>query len=310
MKTFINILLVNFIVIAFSSFQAIATKQKENQNQERISIDLEALGAVPLYNAKSQPTMSELMRDCSGSQKSDIVDSIAAQTLRSDALQIRKEKEKEAYITEVRNQNRRFAGIISILVLIFLIIVGFTSAIFRRDATKSISEKSPFSLSRSMLFIWTYGILCSASIIWAITGDLPQWVVSVPLFLGIIGITFVLSVILERLCYSNSMDAKFMNENQFNMAENNSFRPFLIVPKLQYLVISTMHLGLLCAPAWIYFSFQDLSIEIFVIQLISSMIYLGHKAFKLQRVHAILFRKLSSSEHEPIQATSKSLHVQ
>ena len=296
MKTLINILLANFIIISFSSIQAFATKQQENQNQDRISVDLEALGAVSLDDVKNQPSISELMRDCSGSQKSDIVDSIAAQTLRADAFQVQRVKEKEAYIADVRIQNRRFAGIISAIILIFFFIAGFTSAIFRRDANKSITEKSPFSLSRTMLFIWIYGILCSAGTVWGTTGNLPQWVVSVPLFLGIIGITFVLSVILERLCYGNSKDATLINENQFTMGANNSFKPFLIAPKLQFLVISTLHLGLLCTPAWVSFSFQDLSIEIFVIQLISSMIYLGHKAFKLQRVHAILFRKTTSDQ--------------
>jgi hypothetical protein len=54
---------------------------------------------------------------------------------------------------------------------------------------------------------------------------------------------------------------------------------------------------LLCAPAWIYFNFNELSPEILVVQMISSMIYLGHKASKIQRVHGLLFRKSTQNNN-------------
>jgi hypothetical protein len=296
MKTLTKIILVCLAFNFQMSNIIAATNPASSQNIGIHTIDLQALGAISNGDTSNQPSLSELMRDCSVSNKNMLHDSISSQTTDAEITNenFNKEKEYEEYAAEVRSQNRRFAGIITVVLLVFFLIAGFTSPIFRHKTHKIITENSPFSLSRTMLFTWTYGLTSSIFTVWGAMGEFPAWVLSLPLFFGIILITFIFSYLLEKMDTESYTPPVI---NQFTLAANNSFKPFMCIPKMQFLIISLFHLGLLCAPAWIYFNFNELSPEILVVQMLSSMIYLGHKAFKIQRVHSLLFSKNSNNSN-------------
>ena len=309
MKTSNSLLLLSFILLAFSPMEAISrpsekksVKCRKIQPTGNYVIDLIALGALKndsTVGFGSNPSMIDLMRDSyNASYSFQMVDSSSVDSntvgqsfnkIKESALLL---NGNETNVLPYNIQEKlRFSAILCIILFVFILIVGYTSPLFRKNYGAAISELSPFSLSRCILFGWIFGLLGSSLAIFGSTCTLPHCVISIPFFGGAIFITFLFSLMVDKIGGSNEKyaEARMKSSGFWNDLIINKGN--LCIPRFQYFLISTLNLVLIVFPAWQRLLFSDLQGVFFVVQTLSSMFYIGHKAAHLQPFHSLIFRK-------------------
>lgn len=307
MKTLCSILLfATFCSVALQTASANDGAQKKRvkcqklQPSENYVIDLVSLGALnrdTVNGISSAPSLIELMRDSySASFRFEVSDTLsndtnAINTVEKTSILIGNEGVKNNEFPFIVQQKLRFSAILCVILFVFIVLAGYTSPLFRKAYGASISELSPFSLSRSILFVWIFFILGTSFTIFGSTGNFPYYVISIPYFGGLIFITFLFNFFVEKIGYRNDKNGSFKRKSTGILNDLLRFKGKLCLPRLQYLLVSLINLGLIILPAWKHLFFNDLPGFLFVIQTLSSGIYVGHKAARLQNLHSFILRK-------------------
>ena len=307
MKTLCSILFsATFCFAALQTASANYSKQKKSVKCQKLLpsgnyvIDLIALGALnkdTVNGSSSAPSLIELMRDSYSAsfsfEKTDplIIDTIAVNKVEKSFFSIGNEGIKNNELPFIVQQKLRFSASLCVILFVFIVLVGYTSPLFRKAYGASISELSPFSLSRSILFVWIFFVLGTSFTIFGSTGNFPSYVISIPYFGGLIFITYLFNFFVEKIGYRNDKNGSFKRKSTGILNDLLRFKGKLCLPRLQYLLVSLINLGLIILPAWKHLFFSDLPGFLFVIQTLSSAIYIGHKAARLQNLHSFILRK-------------------
>jgi len=307
MKTVCSILI--YTITLFLSAQTASAKSKSEKKDVKCLklkssgnyvIDLIALGALDKDTVNglfSAPNLIELMRDpynssvdleITNTEKKDTTLNFSHGT---SALFKSNEKAISSELPPLVQQKLRFSAILCIIILVFIIVAGYTSPLFRKAYGATTSELTPFSLSRSIMFCWFFFILGTIFTIYGSTGNFPTIVISIPYFGGIVFITFLFTFLVEKIGCRNNKNVKFKRNSAGVMSDLLKYNGKICLPRLQYLLVSMLNLAILIIPAWQQLLFKDLPGTHFVIQTISSAVYLGHKASLLQNFHTLIFRK-------------------
>ena len=102
---------------------------------------------------------------------------------------------------------------------------------------------------------------------------------------------FLFTFFVEKIGYRNDKNGTLKRKSKGIINDLLIFQGKLCLPRLQYLLVSLINLGLVVLPAWQQLFFSDLPGFLFVIQTLSSAIYIGHKAARLQNLHSFILRK-------------------
>ncbi len=307
MKTLCSILFsATFCFAALQTASANDSKQKKSVKCQKLLssgnyvIDLIALGALnkdTVYGSSSAPSLIELMRDSYSAsfsfEKTDpiITDTIAVNKVEKSGFSIGNEGVRNNELPLVVQQKLRFSAILCVILFVFFVLAGYTSPLFRKAYGFAISELTPFSLSRCILFLWIFFLLGTTFTIFGSTGNLPNYRISIPYFGGLIFITFLFTFFVEKIGYRNDKNGTLKRKSKGIINDLLRFQGKLCLPRLQYLLVSLINLGLVVLPAWQQLFFSDLPGFLFVIQTLSSAIYIGHKAARLQNLHSFILRK-------------------
>jgi len=307
MKTLSSILLyATFFFVAAQTASANNSSPKKSVKCQKLQpsgnyvIDLIALGALnkdTVNDLSSAPNLIELMRDSYsasfGFEMEDTMknDTVTSEPFEASVISTENESEQNNQQPFIVQQKLRFSAILCVILFVFIVVAGFTSPLFRKAYGFAISELTPFSLSRCILFIWIFFLLGTSFTIFGSTGNFPHYVISIPYFGGVVFITYLFTFFVEKIGYRNDKNGIFKRKSTGVFNDLLRFKGKICLPRLQYLLVSMVHLGFLIVPAWQHLFFIDLPGFLFVLQTLSSAIYVGHKAACLQNFHALIFRK-------------------
>jgi len=259
-----------------------AQRVQVNSKSKKITIDLVALGAVtpskPFTANSSMPAVSEIMRDAY-KRESDMKEKVFIDTVIS-ALPIHMNVSNDITYEEYkRSEKLRFSGIFTVILLIFITLAIFNTKLLRKKEKPVNSIISEFSISRIIYFVFIYfntGTLFSIGIA---NEAIPTLSLSLVLLFIILSFTVLFNSILERM-YNTAVDT--FKRNNFNENINNKSVSKIKFSKsiinAQFTIISLFNLSILLIPAWQNLYFQNIAVELLIIQMLSSMVFIGKSA--------------------------------
>lgn len=280
-----NVLL-NLILLLFSvSVNSMTFDELNNQvnsKNKKITIDLVALGAVnpskPFTANGSMPAVSEIMRDAY-KRESDMKEEVFIDTVIS-ALPIHMNVSNDITYKEYKRAEKlRFSGIFTVILLIFITLAIFNTKLLRKNEKPVNSIISEFSISRIIYFVFIYfnaGTLFSIGIAYE---AIPTLSLSLVLLFIILSFTVLFNSILERM-YNTAVET--FKRNNFNENINNKSVSKIKFSKsiinAQFAIISLFNLSILLIPVWQNLCFQNIAVELLIIQMLSSMVFIGMSA--------------------------------
>jgi hypothetical protein len=178
-----------------------------------------------------------------------------------------------------RSEKLRFSGIFTVILLIFITLAIFNTKLLRKKEKPVNSIISEFSISRIIYFVFIYfntGTLFSIGIA---NEAIPTLSLSLVLLFIILSFTVLFNSILERM-YNTAVDT--FKRNNFNENINNKSVSKIKFSKsiinAQFTIISLFNLSILLIPAWQNLYFQNIAVELLIIQMLSSMVFIGKSA--------------------------------
>lgn len=281
-----NNVLLNLILLLFSvSVNSMTFDELNNQvnsKNKKITIDLVALGAVtpskPFTANSSMPAVSEIMRDAY-KRESDMKEEVFIDTVIS-ALPIHMNVSNEITYKEYKRAEKlRFSVIFTVILLIFITLAIFNTKLLRKNEKPVNSIISEFSISRIIYFVFIYfnaGTLFSIGIA---NEAIPTLSLSLVLLFIILSFTVLFNSILERM-YNTAVET--FKRNNFNENINNKSVSKIKFSKsiinAQFAIISLFNLSILLIPVWQNLYFQNIAVELLIIQMLSSMVFIGMSA--------------------------------
>jgi hypothetical protein len=303
MKNWLSLILflsLIFLAYQFSISSPLKTKHsvkfKKLENSNNYAIDLKELGALRKDTAfiySFHPSISDLMRDSYyASFKYNPNDS--AFITKSKPI-INKNGYKKLNELSAKIQHKlRFSAFFCILLLILIVIFSYTSPLLRRTYRMFIYSLTPFGLGRIVLILWIIGLLLSIIYLSIINGQIPKFGLSIPLFFGIVFLTFIVSFLIGFIGYKNENDLIYKRKRKSRGLINDLFKfnGTISFFRIQYFFISILNLLLLLLPVWKNLVICDSPSILLITQILSSMIYVGHKAAHLQSIHSLILKKI------------------
>ncbi len=287
MKTSLTTIVLLNVLFSLFSVSANSMTFDELNNQanskgKKITIDLVALGSVdPSKSEKANstlPAISEIMRD-SYKRETEIMQEIYDDTLVLALPMPLTVNDDITYEEYKRAEKLRFSAIFTFILLIFITLALFNTKVFRKSEKLSHVGISEFSISRIIYFAFIYfnaGTLLAISVV---NESIPHLSTSFILLFIILSFTLLFNIALERMYVTNVEMQSIKNFNeQIKINSASKIKLSKSIINAQFTIISLFNLSILLIPAWQNLCFQNIAVELLIIQMLSSMVFIGMSA--------------------------------
>ncbi|MEX1188026.1 MAG: hypothetical protein WED33_02135 [Bacteroidia bacterium] len=290
-----NIAAILFITCFFNSevnANTIDSQSKRATNQSKIiQFDLVAIGAINQnldQKNNSSPSFTEIMRDSykrtsvAAKNNNDGIEDVAATTtIKSD--------NDITYEEYQKNQKIKFSVIFSFLLLIFTTMAIYSTSALRQPTENRLTGK--LSMSRITLYYLIFLSIGTLIMLTAVNGFIPKVNISFFLIVSISITVYLFNRVLERFNVNQNNTANsevhsvIINASIINKLFSNP--AFLLI---HYPIVSFCNLLLILIPAWIDLKLSEIRIELLIIQMLSSMVFIGIAASRMNLMPSILIR--------------------
>ncbi len=173
----------------------------------------------------------------------------------------------------------KFSGIFTIILLIFISLSILNTELFTKYNRIKKQHVGDYSISKIVYFLFIYFSIGTLISLGVANTKLPALSLSLVILFIILSLTFLFHSILEKLNHKN-FPAKRISYSSPDTEINvkNTFRVVNILPIIQFGLVSLINTGLLLIPAWTNLHLQNISIELLILQMLSSMLFIGFKA--------------------------------
>ncbi|MEX1188025.1 MAG: hypothetical protein WED33_02130 [Bacteroidia bacterium] len=298
-----NLIFVFLLSISSIHIHGMSIGNKKNiavADSQHIIIDLVALGAIKEQNernALNTPSVAEIMRDhyCNYFKHSI---SISEDSLRQ-AIAIPNTLDNDITYEEYQHiQKKKFSGIFCMLLLLFSVIAFYNSTLFRTPGKDESHAIGRMSITRCLMFLSLFLSTGTVITIFALTGSFPVISMSLILLLSLVTLTYIFNYVLERFDkddYHQETNEEFHRSFISNLKELFGSKS---LPFLHYPLITVINVLSFVIPSWIESEMVQLKMELLVLQLLSSVVFLITVAFRVFMPNGISLKKYIGLEEQ------------